>query len=217
MLRGIGALVLYTVTGAVLFSVFGALTGTKLVISGPRGSDAPMLIVALTISAVVGGVFWTLLQRITGRGPIRSGRGYPITSLARDDLRSQRWLDLFAAALHDEAEQRQAAILSATGRDPGSQFPEALARAVDEVARLYRAGSYDAANKAQKHVANWVTRVGRGEAEQWYSPAEVVAQRAGGDAIMLLWKRLWDVAADPAAIPAPKEREAETVVSGRPS
>ncbi|MES2211301.1 MAG: hypothetical protein V4515_14150 [Chloroflexota bacterium] len=72
-----------------------------------------------------------------------------------------------------------------------------MADHVEEIRRLYAAGEYAGANSQQKALANWVSRMGRGaDAEDFYSPAEIVRIRADSDEIMAVWKRLWTVAGD---------------------
>lgn len=190
--------VIFVVTGGVLFAAFGAVTGAKLVLSGPEDMAGVLSLAVLITYGVAGALFWWVVGRVIGRPPrdwFRSG--YPVTSLRRDDLRTARWLGLLGAILRDTADQRRAEIARRSGHDPGPQFPSLMADQVEEIRRLYAAGEYAEANSQQKALANWVARMGRGsDAEDFYSPAEVVRIRANSDEIMAVWKQLWTVAGD---------------------
>lgn len=203
--------VVFVVTGGALFAALGAVTGASLTLAGPRDILWALGLATLVIYGVTGAVFWSVVGRVLGRPPHEWFKpGYPITSLMRDDLRTTRWLALLASALREAADQRRDAVRQRTGSDPGPQFPAPMADEVDEIRRLYTSGDYHEANRVQKHLANWVTRMGRGDAENWFEPAEIVRMRAESDEIMALWKHLWNVAADVKASEAMLEKRSPT-------
>lgn len=203
--------VVFVLTGGALFAALGAVTGASLTLSGPRDMLWAIGLATLVIYGVTGAAFWSVVGRVVGRPPREWFRsGYPITSLRRDDLRTTRWLALLSVALHEAAGKRRDAVRQRTGSDPGPQFPAPLADELDEIRRLYSSGDYQAANRVQKHLANWVTRMGRGDAENWFEPAEIVRMRAESDEIMALWKHLWNVAADVKASEAMLEKQGPT-------
>lgn len=196
---GIALLIgLFVVTGAVLASVLGAVTGAHLVLSGPRDTAAVITLLAVAAYAVAGAAFWYVVGHIAGR-PVgdwfRSGP--PVASLKRDDMRTVRWLRLFAAVLRRDARAKRRAVQDVTGEDPGPLFPDPMADEVDAIRRHYEVGEYREANDLQRHLANWVARMGRGaDYEDFYVPSEIPRLRAEGDRLMATWKAVWNIARD---------------------
>ncbi len=71
------------------------------------------------------------------------GSGYPITSLKRDDLRTVRWLTLFAAGMRAGDHGRRMSVFEATKRDPGPTVLELIAAHTDLIRAAYESGDYD--------------------------------------------------------------------------
>lgn len=119
------------------------------------------------------------------------GDGYPITSLKRDDLRTVRWLTLFAAGMRAADRSLRVHIYQATKHDPGPKVLDLIAAHTDSIRAAYESGEYGEANRLQKHLANWVTRIGVDP--DWTGPSET---RSQGEMIMTFWKQAWNVAKD---------------------